>query len=106
MGHRRAVGGDVMGDELPEGRPSGRHRARFLPGCVHGVARPAGSTDRVQQGWIDVEVGEVWKHSRVAVVARRALGRARRGEAVVAGWPRLVALAVDGGRHDYLVTAP
>ena len=89
VGDRRAIGGDVMGDELPEGRPSGRDRARFLPCGVHRVARPAGSTDRMQQGCIDGQVGEVGKHSRVAVVADRTLGRARRCQAVMTRWPRL-----------------
>jgi hypothetical protein len=54
---RRAVRGDVVGDELAEERPRGRH-GRVRP-VVAGVAGSAGAAERVQRGLVDLERGQL-----------------------------------------------
>ena len=85
---RRAVGGDVVRDELADERPAGRDgrvvRVLDLLG-LGAVAGPAGRADHVQQRLVGRERRQVGEHPAVAAAVDRRVDDAVRREAVVAG---------------------
>jgi hypothetical protein len=81
---RRAVGGDVVADELPEERPAGRDRPVGVLAVDAQVRRPAGPAQRVQNPFVGLERRQVLEQPPVASPLNRrvdALGR----QAVIAG---------------------
>ena len=81
----RAVGGDVVGDELPEERPAGRGDA-VVAGRVAAVAQAARHSEREQRRLVALERRQVGEGAPVAPADRRD-GRVDRpfgSEAVVA----------------------
>ena len=67
---RRAVGGDVVGDELPEERPAGRRDA-VVAGRVAAVAQPARRSEREQRRLVAPERRQVREGPPVASADRR-----------------------------------
>ena len=84
---RRAVGGDVVRDELAEERPAGRDgrvvAARRLG--LAAVAGAAGRADHVQQRLVGRERRQVGEHPAVAPAVDRRVDDAVGRQAVVAG---------------------
>jgi hypothetical protein len=64
---RRAIGRDVMRDELAEERPAGRFRSkrRLIVLLIGAVAESAGSAKRVQERFVRDERGKIGKESSV-----------------------------------------
>ena len=73
----RTISGDVVGNELPEDRPSGGLRPERIR-RIGGVAAVAGAThppDRVKKRFVGLERGKIGKHSRVPARTDRGINR-------------------------------
>jgi len=90
VGQRGAVGGDVVGHELPEHRPPGRPlgigvgRTGPQRDRGGGVAGPAGPAEGVQGVVLTVQRVELREQAPVAPTGRLRVHRPSRGQAVVA----------------------
>jgi hypothetical protein len=64
---RRAIGRDVMRDELTEEWPAGRFRSerRLVVCCIAAIAEPAGSAKGVQERVVGGERLKIGKESSV-----------------------------------------
>jgi hypothetical protein len=76
---RRAIGGDVVRDELAEQRPYGRRRGILVIGEVDAdVARSSRPPKRVQRLLVDVQRREVLEHAAIAAAVDRRIDPLRR----------------------------
>src|SRR5438034_1583062 len=87
MRHRGAIGGDVMGNELPEDGPPGRDSARLVPQRIADVTRSPGATDRPKDVGTDAQMRQIREHPRVAMATQRFVSGASRRHTVVARRP-------------------
>jgi hypothetical protein len=74
MPQRRAIGGDVVCDELAEQRPHRRRRGILVIGEVNAdVAGSSCSPERVQRLLVDVQRREVLEHAAIAAAIDRRI---------------------------------